>query len=139
MNEVVSPEDPTRILSDIRAYVRISAASASKATAQKTLDTWEKALVYSKLNGVTSQAKIAEDTTLPQKTVSNWVIEFVESGLASEPNELFKSHRALFSLRELGIDLAKLKPRKKPKNASQIQGTIDAQPPSSLPPKEDPD
>lgn len=100
-----------RLLNDIRAYLRISAAAASKAIAAKVLDTYEKALVYSKLDGKTSQRKIEADTQVPQKTISNWSTVFVEAGLASPPDSYNQNYRALFTLQELGIELATLKKR----------------------------
>jgi len=100
------------MLNDIRAYIRITAASASKPVAAKVLDSQEKAIVYSKLDGKTSQPKIADNTGVPQRTISEWLSLFVESGLASEPDEFYQNHKALFTLRELGIDLASLKRRK---------------------------
>ena len=105
-------DDTQRLLNDIRTYLRISAASASRETAAKILDSKEKALVYSKLDGNTSQAKLAEIAKIPDRTIGGWCIVFAETGLASEPNEFFKSHRALFTLRELKIDVAKLKKEK---------------------------
>jgi hypothetical protein len=101
-----------KMLYDILVYLRISAASASKSVAAKILENHEKATVYSKLDGKTSQQKIADSTGVPQRTISEWLNLFVESGLASEPNEFYPSHKALFTLREVGIDMASLKRRK---------------------------
>jgi len=102
-----------KILNDIRAYLRISAAAASKATAIKVIDTQEKAQVCEKLSGEASQQKIETETDVPQQTVSRWCDEFVEAGLASRPNEYCENYKALFSLRELGIKMSELKKRKK--------------------------
>jgi len=102
-----------RLLNDIRAYLRISAASASRATAKSVLDTYEKALVYSKLDGKITQIKIQTDTKVPQPTISIWLAGFVQAGMASPPDQYNPSHKALFTLQELGIDLETLKKRAK--------------------------
>lgn len=109
-----------RILNDIRAYLRITAAAASKSVAAKVIDMQEKAQVYEKLNGETSQQKIETETGVPQQTISRWTDEFVEAGLASAPNEYCKNCRALFTLRELGINISELKKRKK-KGLAEVQ------------------
>ena len=111
-------EDSNVILDDIRTYVRMSAAASARQTAKAIIDNSEKALVYSKLNGYTAQSKLADDTKIPQKTISNWVGLFIEAGLASEPTANFTNQRALFTLRELGIDMARLKQRKQGKPES---------------------
>jgi hypothetical protein len=110
--------DAARILSDVRAYVRISAAQSLRPVAKTVIDTWEKAEVYSKLDGKTPQSKISEVSKVAQQTISDWMSLFVQSGLVTEPNEFYSSHRALFSLRELGINQGALK-RKKPGSAGQ--------------------
>jgi len=102
-----------RLLNDIRAYLRISAAAASRATAKSALDTYEKALVYSKLDGKITQIKIQADTKVPQPTISIWLAGFVQAGLASPPDQYNPSHKALFTLQELGIELGTLKKRAK--------------------------
>lgn len=110
----MSAEDPNRrLLNDIRAYLRISATTTSRPIAARILDSYEKALVYTKLDGTTSTYKIAEATGVPQRTVLNWADECVRFGLASPPDEFFQSHRSLFSLTELSVDLSTLKKRKK--------------------------
>ena len=101
------------ILNDIRSYLRITAASSSRDVASKVIDTQEKANIYSKMDGKTSTFQIADATGVPQRTVGNWAEDFVKSGLASPPNEFFRSHRALFSLTELAVDISLLKKRKK--------------------------
>lgn len=111
-----------RILNDIRTYMRISAAAASRAIAATVLNTQEKARVYDKMDGKTTQAKIESATGVPNQTVSRWVDEFVEAGLASPPNEYYQGHKALFSLAELGISLSVLKRRAK---ASVTETTAD--------------
>lgn len=102
-----------KLLNDIRAYLRISAAAASRATAKGVLDTYEKALVYSKLDGKTAQTKIEADTKVPQPTISVWLTGFVQAGLVAPPDQYNTSHRALFTLQELGIELGMLKKRVK--------------------------
>jgi len=102
-----------RLLNDIRVYLRISAAAASRATAKSVLDTYEKALVYSKLDGKITQIKIQADTKVPQPTISIWLAGFVQAGLASPPDQYNPSHKALFTLQELGIELGTLKKRAK--------------------------
>jgi hypothetical protein len=102
-----------RLLNDIRAYLRISAAAASRAAAKIVLDTYEKALVYSKLDGKITQTKIQDDTKVPQPTISIWLTGFVQAGLVSPPDQYNTSHKALFTLQELGIELGTLKKRTK--------------------------
>jgi transposase len=109
MSEKASSDE---MLNDIRAYLRISAASASKTVATKVFDSQEKALVYQKLGEKKSQGKIEAETGVLQSTVSRWFDEFVEAGLASEPNQSSNAYKALFSLRELGINVAELERRK---------------------------
>jgi hypothetical protein len=103
--------DTNRILSDIRAYLRMSAAVASRGSAVTVLNSYEKALVYSKLDGKTSQRSIEQTTNVPQKTVSDWVGVFVQAQLVSPPDEFNESHRAMFTLQELGIQLETLRKR----------------------------
>jgi len=102
-----------KILNDIRAYLRITAAAVSKAAATIVIDTQEKAQIYKILNGEVSQLQIETDTGVPQSTISRWIDEFVEKSLVSPPNEYCKNYRALFELRELGINMTELKKRKK--------------------------
>lgn len=115
-----------KILNDIRSYLRITAAASSRAIVAKILDTQEKAVVYSKLDGKTSQQKIADATGVPQRTIADWAEMFVKAGLASPPDEYHSSHRALFSLSELGIDLSVLRRRKKSEQPEQISSTLDS-------------
>jgi len=118
--------DTDKLLNDIKTYLRISAAAVSKVVASKVIDAQQKAIVYEKLDGETSQNKIESQTGVPQKTISNWLIEFVEAGLVSSPNEYCKNYKALFTLRELGISLSELKQRKKRQESTQKEkvGTI---------------
>jgi hypothetical protein len=75
------------------------------------LDTQEKALVYSKMDGNTPQLKIESATGVIQPTISRWADDFVAAGMASPPNEYYPAHRALFSLSERGISISALKKR----------------------------
>jgi hypothetical protein len=108
---VTLTSETERLLNDIRAYLRISAAAASRAVAKTLLDTYEKASVYNKLDGKTSQTKIEADIKVPQATISVWIGGFVQGGLVSPPNQYNSSHKALFTLQELGIELDMLKKR----------------------------
>jgi hypothetical protein len=100
-----------RLLNDIRTYLRISAGAASRATAKSVLDAYEKALVYSKLDGKITQNKIEADTKVPQATISVWLTGLVQAGLVAPPDQYNTSNRALFTLQELGIELGALKKR----------------------------
>lgn len=122
MTEISDSEIAT-ILNDIRSYTRMAAASSSRQTAVRAFDSYEKALVYSKMDGNTSTYKIAEATGVPQRTVAAWADDFVKSNLAAPPDEIHSSHRALFSSSELSIDLSTLKKRKKQADAPQQPDT----------------
>ncbi len=102
-----------KILNDIRTYLRISAAAAAKSVAKVVIDTLEKAQVYEKLAEGKSQQKIEAETGIAQTTVSGWISKFVEAGLVSPPNDYLKAYKALFTLRELGINPLELKRKKK--------------------------
>ncbi len=101
------------ILSDIRAYIRISAASALRGSAGIVLDSVEKASVYSSLDGYASQQRIQELTGVPQATISRWIADFTQAGIVAPPDAIYKTARALFTIQELGIDMATLKRRTK--------------------------
>lgn len=101
------------LLGDIRAYLRITAAGSLRGTAAQVIDTYEKSIVFSRLDGNTSQLKLQELTKTPQATISRWISDFTEGGIVAPPDDIYKNHRALFSLRELGIDSAILKKRSK--------------------------
>lgn len=113
-----------KLLNDIKTYLRISAAAVSKVVASKFIDMQEKAIVYEKLDGETSQTKIESQTGVPQNTISTWLNEFVEAGLVSSPNEYCKNYKALFTLRELGISLSELKKRKKKQESTQKEQVV---------------
>jgi len=102
-----------KLLNDIKAYLRISAAVASRTTAKSVFDTYDKALVYTKLDGKTGRMKIENDTKVPEGTIKNWAAAFVQAGLAAPPDQYNPSHKALFTLQELGIELEMLKRRSK--------------------------
>jgi hypothetical protein len=116
-------EKMLNVLTDIRSYLRITSAVSSRPAAARVLDTKEKAFVYSKMDGKSSTYEIADATGVPQRTVGNWAEEFVKSGLASPPNEFFPSHRALFSLNELSVNLSLLKKRKEMRQASPLSSS----------------
>lgn len=116
------------ILNDIRSYTRIAAAASSKQTAVRVFDSYEKALVYTKMDGKTSTYKIADATGVPQRTVATWADDFVLANLAAPPDEIHSSHKALFSLSELSIDLSTLKKRKKlAETAPPVSSTLDSE------------
>jgi transposase len=62
------------------------------------IDSYEKGLVYEKLNGNTSTYKISEETGVPTSTIKRWVDEFVKNSLATGPDNHYTSSRALFNL-----------------------------------------
>ncbi len=104
--------DKTEILlGDIRGYLRSMAATALRPTAGRVLDTYEKALLFSKLDGNTPQLRLQEITKVPQPTISAWLGRFMEAGIVSPPDEIYRNYRALFTLQELGINITTLKRR----------------------------
>jgi len=120
-----------RLLSEIATYLRISAAAQARAKAKSLIDSFEKATVYSKLDGVTAQAQIEADTKVPNQTISDWLRQFVRAGLVSPPGEFHKRPKALFTLDELDISLEALGGRVKRKRKAALdrgisltQGTI---------------
>jgi DNA-binding transcriptional ArsR family regulator len=118
------PDKTLIVLGDIRAYLRITAANALRSSAAQIIDTYEKAVVFGKLDGNTSQQKLEETTKVSQPTISRWISDFTEAGIVAPPDEVYKNHRALFSLRELGIDSAALKRRSRtpePVVVSEVQ------------------
>lgn len=96
-------------LHEIAAYLRIIAASSVKQRANEVIDKWEKAMAYDKMDGKTPQTKIATAIGVPQRTVANWADEFLQYHLAVPPSDYNSSHKALFSLGELNVDVASLK------------------------------
>lgn len=117
------------ILNDIRSYTRVAAATSSRQTAARVFDSYEKALVYTKMDGKTSTYKIADATGVPQRTVAMWADDFVQANLAASPDDIHSSHKALFSLSELAIDLSAMKKRKKQAEAAQqpASATLDTE------------
>jgi hypothetical protein len=99
------------LLGDVRAYLKIMAATALRPMAGRVLDTYEKALLFSKLDGNTPQLKLQELTKVPQPTISIWMGKFMEAGIVSPPNDIYRNYRAMFTLQELGISIGTLKRR----------------------------
>ena len=99
-------EEKDRLLREIHAYTRAIAASALRDQAKEVIDDYEKALVYSKLDGTKTDERIHDLTGVPRRTITDWVKLFVENGLAIA---FGRSERALFTLEELRIDVATLK------------------------------
>ncbi len=102
-------DETNELLRDIRAYTRSQAAALSREVASKVIDTREKAELYERLDGTRTHKEISRLIKVPRKTVTNWVGEFVGSGLAVDlPGA---NDRALFTLGELNISVRSLKPR----------------------------
>jgi len=99
------------LLGDIRSYLRSMAATAKRPEAEQVLDTYEKALLFSKLDGNTPQLRLQQLTNVPQPTISAWMGKFMEAGIVTPPNEGYRNYRSLFTLQELGINIATLKKR----------------------------
>ena len=97
------------ILADIRSYIRTMSAAAARTVAPQVFDIYEKAMVYEKLDGNTTQTSLEQATKISQATLSGWLGRFTEAGLASPPDDTHKGHKALFTLPELGVDIPKLK------------------------------
>lgn len=114
-HEMIADKTET-LLSDIRAYLRSMAVSAVKPNAGRYIDSYEKAVVYEKLDGDITQVSLEQFTRIPQSTMSPWFTKFTEGGLAAPPDETHRGYRALFTLQELGIDKSNLK--KRPSKAS---------------------
>ena len=99
------------LLGDIRGYLKIMAATALRPMAGRVLDAYEKALLFSKLDGNTPQLKLQELTKVPQPTISIWMGKFMEAGIVSPPNDIYRNYRAMFTLQELGVSIGTLKKR----------------------------
>jgi len=112
---------------DIRFYLKAIAASSIRPIAARSIDTYQKALVYSKLDGNTPQLRLAELTGVPQPTISVWISKFAEALLVAPPDEGHKGHRALYTLQELGINMSALV-KKKGSPEMQVQVTATVQP-----------
>lgn len=115
-NELLKNEE---VIYNMTSYLRIIAAASVKPRASEVLDKWEKAMAYSKMDGNTSQMKIASTLGIPQRTVSNWADDFVRYHLVMAPSKYNSSHKALFSLEELGIEISGLKKQYQAKNTTQ--------------------
>ncbi len=107
------------LLSDIRAYMRSMAVSLVRQNVGQYIDTYEKAVVFDRLDGNTTQVSLEQLTKVPQSTMSPWLGKFTEGGLAAPPDEAHRGYRALFTLQELGINIASLK-KKPPKTSVQL-------------------
>jgi len=110
----MSEKESERLLFEIMTYLRATTATGLKEKAKGILNSYKKAIAYENLDGNQSQAEIAKKCGVSQPMVSGYVDEFVSNGLAIEPNKYYRSHKALFSLGELGIDIASLKKLEKP-------------------------
>jgi len=108
---------------DIRFYLKAIAASSIRPIASRTIDSYEKAQVYGKLDGYSPQLKLAELTGVPQPTISVWLARFTEALLVAPPDEGHKGHRALYTLQELGINTSVLV---KKKGSPEVQGQVSA-------------
>jgi hypothetical protein len=102
-----------KLLNDIKAYLRLSAAVAYRTNAITVVDTYEKAIVFSKLDGKKTQTELAAEVGVSQPAISGWLTGFVQASLVAPPDQFNTSHRALFTLQELGIDVGTLKKRAK--------------------------
>ena len=97
------------ILRDIKAYVRIQAAVSLRELAKTIISVREKADVFSRMDGTKTHKELNRLVGVPRKTVTNWVGEFVQNGLAIDVKG--SNDRALFTLRELNINPSALKKR----------------------------
>lgn len=104
-----------QLLFEIATYLRASAASVLKEKASQAIDTYRKAITYKNLDGYTNQAKIANTLGVTRQSISNYVQDFVEAGLAMQPSKFYSNNKALFTLEELGIDINKLKKQERAK------------------------
>jgi hypothetical protein len=117
----------TEVLHSIASYLRIIAASSVKPRAGQVLDKYEKAMAYSKMDGSTSQMKIATTLGVPQRTIAYWADDFLHYHLVEAPSEYNSSHKALFTLEELGIDITGLKKQYAKPAIPQIDSTKNIQ------------
>lgn len=112
-----------RLLSELILYTRMGAVASARQMASSTIDTYEKALVYSKLDGKSTQSKIEAETGIRQSTISDWARLFVRNRLAAEPSNYYPTHKALFTLEELGIDINSLKKKSKTNKTEEPTST----------------
>lgn len=94
------------MLRELHVYARAVAANAVQGRAEKVFDDYDKVLVYSKLDGTKSDYQLADITSVPRRTVTRWVEEFVSNGLAVESG---RYEKAIFTLADLNIDSVSLK------------------------------
>ncbi|MFI5449452.1 MAG: helix-turn-helix domain-containing protein [Candidatus Bathyarchaeia archaeon] len=109
-------KDKSRLLIELHAFARITAASSASIHAKKVIDNYHKAQVYVTLNGERSDYEISDMTGVPRRTVTRWVEEFVKHGFAVSLGEAGKKgrlERALFTLEELDLELNLLKKEEK--------------------------
>lgn len=105
--------ETNKILNDIRSYLRISAASSAKSSAAIIIDSYEKGVVFGKLDGLTTQIKLEQITKIPISTINRWLDSFLKGRIIAPPGEYYPNYRALFTLDELEIKLEDLKKRGK--------------------------
>jgi hypothetical protein len=113
--------ESNRMLNDIRAYLRLSAAASAKISASAIIDSYEKGLIYEKLDGQTTQVKLEQITKIPISTINRWLDSFLQGRIITPPDEYYSSYRALFTLQELGIQLDALKRRASKNTASNSE------------------
>jgi hypothetical protein len=108
----MEPEEKDRLLIELHAFARLTAATLANTRAKKVIDDYQKALVYTTLDGEKSDYQISDITGVPRRTVTDWVKGFVKNNLAiglGEAGKKERLERALFTLEELDIDLNLLK------------------------------
>lgn len=93
-----------QLLYEILHYERAQTLAAIRDLAAEIINSRRKAEVYSLMDGTMLQKEIVDELGFPQSTVSRSMREFVKSGLAAPAGDHFESHKALFTLDELGID-----------------------------------
>lgn len=102
-------DETNRLLYEILLYSRAQAIAAVRPNAKAILNTPQKCLVYSLMDGKHTQKQIVDETKIPQATVSSWMISFLKSGIAVPANDYYDGSKALFTLDELGIEPSTLK------------------------------
>ncbi len=105
-------KEKDRLLIELHAFARTTAATLVSSRAKKVIDDYQKALVYANLDGAKSDYQISDITGVPRRTVTDWVKAFVENNLAiglGEAGKKERFERALYTLEELDLDLNSLK------------------------------
>jgi DNA-binding transcriptional ArsR family regulator len=97
-----------KLFVDMPFYLKAMALSSIRPIALRAIDTYEKAHLYSKLDGYTPQLRLSESTGVPQPTISVWLAKFTEALIVAPPDEGHKGYRALYTLQELAINTASL-------------------------------